>query len=110
MVASKARRSTATRSRGTLGVVTTAREIAASEKGKAVYFGICSGCHAYNVRLVGPPTQSIQAIYPANPQGIADFIAKPTKKRPDYPEMPPQAYLDAPTRQAVAEFMLAVTK
>ena len=87
-----------------------AREIAASEKGKAVYFGICSGCHAYNVRLVGPPTQSIQAIYHANPQGIADFIAKPAKKRPDYPEMPPQAYLDEPTRQAVAEFMLGVTK
>ena len=57
-----------------------------------------------------PPTQSIQAIYHANPQGIADFIAKPAKKRPDYPEMPPQAYLDEPTRQAVAEFMLGVTK
>jgi parallel beta-helix repeat protein len=86
------------------------REIAASEKGKAVYFAICSGCHAYNVRLIGPPTQAIQAIYLDNPQGIADFIAQPSKKRPDYPEMPPQAYLDEPTRRAVAEFMLGVTK
>jgi parallel beta-helix repeat protein len=86
-----------------------ARQIAASEKGKAVYFAICSGCHAYSVRLIGPPTQAIQAIYLDNPQGIADFIAKPVKKRPDYPEMPPQAYLDEPTRKAVAEFMLGVT-
>ncbi len=87
-----------------------AREIPASEKGKAVYYAICSGCHAFDVRLVGPPVQAIQAIYLEDPQGIAEFIAKPTRKRPDYPEMPPQAYLDPATRRAVAEFMLGVTK
>jgi hypothetical protein len=43
-----------------------------------------------------------------NPQGIADFIASPTKKRDDYPEMPPQDYLDEATRMAVAEYMLEV--
>jgi len=26
-----------------------------------VYQGICAGCHAYNVRLIGPPTLAIQA-------------------------------------------------
>lgn len=86
------------------------RQIAAAERGKQVYFAICSGCHAYNVRLIGPPTEVIQALYLENPQGIAEYIARPEKKRPDYPEMPPQGYLDEPTRRAVAEYMLSVTK
>lgn len=86
------------------------RQIAASERGKQVYFAICAGCHAYNVRMIGPPTEAIQALYLDDPQGIADYIAKPVKKRPDYPEMPPQGYLDAPTRRAVAEYMLGTTK
>lgn len=86
------------------------REIPASERGKAVYLGICSGCHAYEARLVGPPTQTIQALYLDDPKGIADYIASPVKKRPDYPEMPPQRQLDEPTRQAVAEYMLGLTR
>jgi hypothetical protein len=52
--------------------------------------------------------QVIQALYMDNPQGIADYIAKPVKKRPDYPEMPPQDYLDPQTRLAVAQYMLQV--
>ena len=70
---------------------------------------ICeSGCHIYNGRMIGPAVQVIQALYLDNPQGIADYIAQPVRKRPDYPEMPPQDYLDPETRLAVAEYMLAV--
>ena len=58
---------------------------------------------------LGPPVQVIQALYMDNPQGLADYIAKPTKKRDDYPEMPPQDYLDPETRLAVAQYMLQVT-
>ena len=79
-------------------------------KGKMAYYGVCSGCHAYSVRMVGPPTITIQAIYKDNPQGIADFINKPVHKRKDYPEMPPQNYLSEETRLAVAKFMLTVDK
>ncbi len=42
-------------------------------------------------------------------EGIAEYAANPVKKRPDYPEMPPQAHLDEETRRAAAEFMLKVT-
>jgi hypothetical protein len=59
--------------------------------------------------MIGPPVQAIQALYMDNPQGLADYIAKPVKKRADYPEMPPQDYLDAETRLAVAQYMLQVT-
>ena len=79
-------------------------------KGKMAFYGVCSGCHAFSVRMVGPPTITIQALYKDNPQGIADYINKPTHKRADYPEMPPQNYLTPETRVAVAKFMLSVTK
>ena len=70
----------------------------------------CAGCHAYDVRMIGPPTQIIQALYMENPQGIIDYITAPTKKREDYPEMPPQNYLSEDVRMAAAQYMLQVTK
>ena len=85
------------------------RVIEPGERGKVVYLGICSGCHIYNGRMIGPPVQVIQALYMDNPQGLADYIAQPVKKRDDYPEMPPQDYLDTETRLAVAKYMLQVT-
>ena len=85
------------------------RKIDISERGKVAFLGICSGCHIYNGRMIGPPVQVIQALYLDNPQGLADYIAQPVKKRPDYPEMPPQDYLDPETRLAVARYMLQVT-
>ncbi len=78
------------------------------DKGKLAYYGICAGCHAYGSRMIGPPTQIIQALYMDNPEGIAEYAANPVKKRPDYPGMPPQSHLDAETRLAAAKFMLQV--
>lgn len=85
------------------------REINAENKGKIAYLGVCTGCHSYTGRIIGPPVQLIQALYMDNPQGLAEYIAKPTKKREDYPEMPPQNYLDEETRLAVAKYMLSRT-
>lgn len=86
------------------------RNTGIAEKGKMTYYGVCSGCHAYSTRLVGPPVTAIQAMYKNNPKGIVDFITKPVHKRDDYPEMPPQNYLSEETRQAVAEYLLTITK
>jgi hypothetical protein len=84
------------------------RIIKSEERGKIAYLGICSGCHAYTGRLIGPPVQIIQALYMDNPEGLASYIVNPVKKRDDYPEMPPQDYLDEETRMAVAQYMLEV--
>lgn len=84
------------------------RKIASEDRGKIAYLGICAGCHTYTGRMIGPPVQIIQALYMDNPQGLADYIAAPTKKRDDYPEMPPQNYLDEATRLAVSKYMLQV--
>ncbi|MDX2369173.1 MAG: parallel beta-helix domain-containing protein [Colwellia sp.] len=86
------------------------RVIDPSERGQVVYNGVCAGCHTYTGRMIGPPVQIIQALYMDNPQGLADYINKPTKKREDYPEMPPQNYLDEKTRLAAAKYMLSRTK
>lgn len=86
------------------------RHTTLEEKAKLTYYGVCSGCHAYNVRMVGPPTVTIQALYKNNPKGIADYIANPVRKREDYPEMPPQHYLPEELRLEVAKFMLLVDK
>jgi hypothetical protein len=45
-----------------------------------------------------------------NATGIAEYAANPVKKRPDYPEMPPQAHLDQETLLAAAKFMLEVER
>ena len=87
-----------------------ARELKAEDRGKLIYSSVCAGCHAYNVRMIGPPTQVIQAMYAGNPQGIADYIANPTKKREDFPPMPPQGHLSADLRLAVATYMLGVAQ
>jgi parallel beta-helix repeat protein len=85
------------------------RVIAPGEKGKIAYLGVCAGCHTYTGRMIGPPVQIIQALYMDNPEGLAAYIAAPVKKRDDYPEMPPQNYLDEETRLAVAKYMLSRT-
>jgi mono/diheme cytochrome c family protein len=82
------------------------REFKLEEKGKMVYYGVCAGCHAYNMRMIGPPVAIIQALYMDNPQGIVDYISSPSKKRDDYPTMPKQDYLSPEIRRAAAEFML----
>ncbi|RRJ85393.1 cytochrome-c peroxidase [Aestuariirhabdus litorea] len=86
------------------------RSITMEDKGKLAYYAICAGCHAYDIRLIGPKVTEIQRSYQNNPQGIVDFITRPVKRRPDYPEMPPQDYLDMEVRQAVARYMLQVSK
>jgi cytochrome c551/c552 len=86
-----------------------ARSMEDVDKGKLAFYGVCAGCHAYGSRMIGPPTQIIQALYMDNPEGIAEYAANPVKKRPDYPSMPPQSHLDAETRLAAARYMLKVT-
>ena len=79
-----------------------------ADKAELLYRGICAGCHGYDVRMVGPATVTIQALYHGDAAALADYIAEPVRKRPDYPEMPPQDHLAPDLRLAVAEYMLGV--
>lgn len=84
------------------------RSVSKDELGELTYYGVCAGCHAFGTRLIGPPTEIIQAIHNGNPQGIVDYINNPKNLREDYPEMPPQNYLDDEAKLAVAEYILAL--
>ena len=87
-----------------------ARSITKMKLGEYTYFGVCSGCHAYDIRLIGLPVNVIQMIYKDNPEGIVKYMNKPKNLREDYPEMPPQNYLSEEAKIAVAEYMLTLTK
>lgn len=86
------------------------KKISKKELGEMIYYGICSGCHAYDIRLIGVPINIIQMIYKNNPQGIIDYMENPKNLREDYPEMPPQDYLSDDAKQAVAEYILTLKK
>ena len=84
------------------------RVIHPEERGEIAYLGVCTGCHSYTGRLIGPSVEVIQAMYAGKPQGLADYINAPIKKRNNFPEMPAQNYLDSETQLAVAKYMLQV--
>ncbi|MCM4150980.1 cytochrome-c peroxidase [Arenibacter sp. N53] len=84
------------------------RSVSKEELGELTYYGVCAGCHAFGTRLIGPPTDIIQAIHNDNPQGIVDYITNPKNLREDYPEMPPQNYLSEEAKMAVAKYILAL--
>jgi parallel beta-helix repeat protein len=78
----------------------------AEQMGRMTYLAVCTGCHTYDSKLVGPPMIAVKALYANNAKGLADWIAHPTKKRPEYPEMPPQNYLSEDVRMSVANYIL----
>jgi parallel beta-helix repeat protein len=86
------------------------RVIHSSERGEIAYMGVCTGCHSYRGRLIGPSVEIIQAMYAGNPEGLVEYINAPVKKRDNFPPMPAQNYLDAETQMAVATYMLALEK
>lgn len=74
--------------------------------GQKVFETVCSGCHAVDKTLVGPPLTEIATIYANNPAGIVAWAKAPGRKRPGVPPMPPFASLPAGQLEAVAEYML----
>jgi len=81
-------------------------EYSAEQKGRLTYLAVCTGCHAYNTVLHGPSISSIKALYANKPDALAAYAADPVRKRHDFPEMPPQAYLGEETLSAIASYIL----
>ncbi|MGV8813738.1 MAG: parallel beta-helix domain-containing protein [Gelidibacter sp.] len=92
-----------------LNAPVTPRSVSEHELGEITYYGVCAGCHAFGTTLIGVDTQIIKEIYVDNPQGIVNYITKPLNLRKDFPDMPPQDYLSAEAKMAVAEYILKMT-
>ncbi len=73
--------------------------------GEDVFKRICSACHKFDQRLVGPPFQSVIPKYRGNAEELVAFILNPVKKDPGYPPMPKPNVSKAEAK-AVAEFLL----
>jgi cytochrome c len=73
--------------------------------GEKIFKGTCAACHAVDRVLVGPSLLEIAQIYAGNPDGLAQWIENPGKKRPEMPPMPAFRLGDEKLK-AVSEYML----
>lgn len=56
--------------------------------GESVFRRICSQCHRFDRRLVGPPLSSVLPKYESKEKDLLAFIKSPYKKNAGYPSMP----------------------
>lgn len=75
--------------------------------GEDIFNGRCSACHKFDVKLVGPPYNSVLGKYVGKQDELAKFVLNPVKINPDYPVMPNQG-LKPNEAKAIAEYILKV--
>ncbi len=63
-------------------------EKATLEKGEKVFKTVCSACHSFTQRVVGPPLNAVIPSYRNKVDELKNFIKNPVKKDPSYPPMP----------------------
>lgn len=81
-------------------------ELTKEQMGRLTYLAVCTGCHSVTTRIIGPPMMEARALYVGKPEAMARWIANPTRKRPNFPQMPPQNYLPEDVRLAVSRYIL----
>jgi cytochrome c len=77
----------------------------ALEEGKHVFETICSACHRFDIRVVGPPLNERVPKYHGDVEKLKGFIRNPVKLTPGYPSMPklglPEKEIDAVSRYLI---------
>jgi cytochrome c len=82
---------------------------AAVEKGKKVFDTVCSVCHRFDSKLVGPPLNEVVPKYKGNLGKLKAFIRNPVKVNPAFPAMPKPPVNDEEI-DSVARYLLATVK
>lgn len=80
-------------------------EAVAEDPGESVFTRICSGCHQFEARVVGPPLGEVLPKYAGDPERLQNFIRNPVKVDPDYPPMP-KLSIEEEEIEAVAVYLL----
>jgi cytochrome c551/c552 len=80
--------------------------MSAEEKGKVVFETVCSSCHRFDTRLVGPPFKDVIPKYSGKVEWLKRFIRDPVKTSAGYPAMP-KLGLKEEEIDAVARYLLA---
>ncbi|WKL47880.1 c-type cytochrome [Flavobacterium pectinovorum] len=84
-------------------------DLSAADKGKAVFNQYCTACHKVDAKLVGPPVLEMAKIYKGNIADLQQWIKKPGKKRPDYPQMPGfESQLSQQQLDQLGEYILTI--
>ena len=77
--------------------------------GKEIYENICSACHSFDHKVVGPPYEQTLPKYKGNVDKLVTFILNPTQNNPGYPIMPNPG-LNREQAHAVATYILKEVK
>jgi cytochrome c len=85
--------------------ITGENKLASVVNGEQIYKNICSSCHSFDHKIVGPPYKQTLPKYEGKLDQLVAFIRNPSKKNPDYPPMPNPG-LKPNEAQAVAEWLL----
>jgi cytochrome c len=84
-------------------------DLSGADKGKAVFNQYCAACHKVDAKLVGPPVLEMAKIYKGNIADLQQWIKKPGKKRPDYPQMPGfESQLSQQQLDQLGEYILTI--
>lgn len=73
--------------------------------GEEIYKNICSACHSFDHKVVGPPYKETLPRYNGNVDKLVTFILNPTQNNPGYPPMPNPG-LKPDQAKAVATYIL----
>jgi cytochrome c len=86
-----------------------AGDAVALEKGKKVFDTVCSVCHKFDAKVVGPPLNEVVPKYKGDVKKLKAFIANPVKVNPAFPAMPKPA-IQEDEADAVARYLLSKVK
>ena len=75
--------------------------------GEEIYNNICSACHLFDIKKVGPPYYETLPHFVGKMDSLENFIANPYQAVPGYPPMPKQPLKPAEVK-AVAEYIMGV--
>ena len=74
--------------------------------GEEIYQIVCSTCHKFDEKLVGPPYNKVLTKYEGKMDQLIEFIKNPVKVDPAYPPMPNFALKTAEAKN-IAEYIMA---
>ncbi len=77
--------------------------------GEDIYKNICSACHSFDHKVVGPPYKQTLPKYHDDVDKLVKFILNPTQNNPGYPPMPNPG-LKQDQAKAVATYILKEVK
>ena len=84
----------------------TSADVIDPQVGERIFNQICSACHSFESRVIGPPYNEVLPKYVDDLEGLTSFIWKPVKVDSDYPSMPGQGLKKSEAR-SVAYYLIS---